>query len=127
MDGPVSVLTPVKLPPGCARLSTRPSPTGSSVLGEAVSLGIVAAATISIKKAGLARSQRDAIIDLLSTFDLPTRLPSDFPREKIFDFLPFDKKFEHGQIRFVLTPKIGSASLSGDVSMKDIRDAVDEL
>jgi 3-dehydroquinate synthetase len=64
---------------------------------------------------------------LLSTFDLPTRLPSDFPREKIFDALPFDKKFERGQIRFVVTPKIGSASLSTDVSMKDIRDAVDEL
>ena len=95
--------------------------------GEAVSLGIVAAATISIKKAGLARSQRDAIIDLLSTFDLPTRLPPDFPREKIFDALPFDKKFERGQIRFVVTPGIGSAQLAGDITMEDIREAVDQL
>jgi 3-dehydroquinate synthase len=95
--------------------------------GEAVSLGIVAAGTISMKKAGLVRSQRDAIIDLLRSFDLPTRLPSDFPREKIFEALPFDKKFEGGQIRFVVTPKIGSASLSSDISAQDIREAVDEL
>src|SRR5438034_9101532 len=33
--------------------------------GEAISLGIVAACTVSIKKAGLSPAQRDAIVDLL--------------------------------------------------------------
>src|SRR5256885_6910096 len=47
--------------------------------GEAVSLGIVAACTVSMKKAGLSKDQRDAVIDLLQRFDLPTRLPEDFP------------------------------------------------
>jgi len=95
--------------------------------GEAVSLGIVAAAAVSASKAGLAISERDGIIDLLSKFDLPTRLPQGFPREKIFDALQLDKKFDRGEIRFVVTPGIGSASLSRDVTMKDIRDAVAKL
>ena len=95
--------------------------------GEAVSLGIVAACAISIKKAGLPRDQRDAIVDLLRRFDLPTHLPANFSREKIFGALPYDKKFEGGKIRFVVTSTIGSAHLSNDVTMEDIREAVDQL
>jgi 3-dehydroquinate synthetase len=95
--------------------------------GEAVSLGTVAALAVSVKKAGLPQNQRDAIVDLLDRFDLPTQLPTDFPREKIFNALKFDKKFERGKIRFVLTPKIGSVYLSRDVTEDDIREAVNEL
>ena len=95
--------------------------------GEAVSLGIVAACAISIKRAGLPRDQRDAIVDLLRRFNLPTQLPRDFPREKIFEALPYDKKFESGNIRFVVTPRIGSAHLSSDVTLDDIREAVASL
>jgi len=95
--------------------------------GEAVSLGIVAACAISIKRAGLPSDQRDAIVDLLRRFNLPTQLPRDFPREKIFEALPYDKKFESGNIRFVVTPRIGSGHLSSDVTLDDIREAIDEL
>ena len=95
--------------------------------GEAISLGMVAAGTISAKKAGLPKDHRDAIVDLLKKFDLPTRLPPSFPREKVLAALLFDKKFERGQIRFVLTSKIGSAHLSSDVTPDDIREAISEL
>jgi 3-dehydroquinate synthase len=95
--------------------------------GEALSLGIVAACAVSIKRAGLPPAQRDAVVDLLQRFDLPTRLPKNFPRNKIVSAVKFDKKFEGGKIRFVVTPKIGWAYLAGDVSMQDIREAIEEL
>ena len=95
--------------------------------GEAISLGIVAACSVSMKKTGLPRDQRNAIVDLLQRFDLPARLPPNFQREKIFQALPYDKKFESGKIRFVVTPRIGSAHLSNEVTMEDIREAVDQL
>jgi len=95
--------------------------------GEALSLGIVAACAVSIKRAGLAPGQRDTVIDLLQRFDLPTRLPKNFPREKIFKALKFDKKFEAGKIRFVVTPRLGAACLRSDVTLEDIHKAVDEL
>jgi 3-dehydroquinate synthase len=95
--------------------------------GDAISLGMVAACEISMKRAGLSKSDRDSIIDLLGKFNLPTKLSKDFPREKIFDALKFDKKFEHGEIRFVVTPEVGSAELSRDVTMEDIRAAVTAL
>jgi 3-dehydroquinate synthase len=95
--------------------------------GEALSIGIVAACAISMKTAGLPREQHDSVVDLLRKFELPTKLPANISRDKIFDALNFDKKFERGEIRFVVTPKIGSAYLSRDVTMDDIRAAVDEL
>jgi 3-dehydroquinate synthase len=95
--------------------------------GEAISVGMVAASAISIKKAGLPPNQRDAIIDLLQRFDLPTRLPPKFPREKIFEALQYDKKFESGKIRFVVTSGIGSAYLSSDVTPEDIREVIASL
>jgi 3-dehydroquinate synthase len=95
--------------------------------GEAISLGIAAACNVSMKRVGLPPDQRDAIVDLLGQFELPTHLPPNFPREKIFEALAFDKKFESGEVRFVVTPRIGSAHLSNDVTMEDMREAVDQL
>jgi 3-dehydroquinate synthase len=95
--------------------------------GEALSLGIVAACAVSIKRAGLLPGQRDAVVELLQRFDLPTRLPKNFPRNKIIDAVKFDKKFQSGKIRFVVTPRIGTAYLTSDVTLQDIREAVAAL
>jgi 3-dehydroquinate synthase len=95
--------------------------------GEALSLGIVAACAVSIKRAGFPPRQRDAVIDLLQRFDLPTCLPKNFPRNKIISAVKFDKKFQSGKIRFVVTPKIGAARVANDVTLDDIREAVDAL
>ena len=95
--------------------------------GEALSLGMVAACAVSIKRAGLSPRQRDAVINLLQRFDFPTRLPKNFPRGKIFKALKFDKKFEAGKIRFVVTPRIGAACLASDITPEDIHEAVEKL
>jgi 3-dehydroquinate synthase len=95
--------------------------------GEAVSLGIVAACTVSMKKAGLPPDQRAAIVDLLGQFGLPTRLPSNFPRKKILDALKFDKKFRRGKVRFVVTPRIGVAYVADNVTLDDVHEAVKQL
>ena len=95
--------------------------------GEALSLGIVAACAVSIKRAGLPPRQRDAVIDLLRRFELPTCLPKNFPRNKIVSAVKFDKKFEGGRIHFVVTPRIGAAYLTTDVMLDDIREAVEAL
>lgn len=92
--------------------------------GEAVALGMVAACAVSRKRYGFPPEQEAAVLDLLRFFNLPTQLPSDFPRDKILEALPLDKKFEGGEIRFVVTPGIGSAQLVSDVTMDDIREAV---
>jgi 3-dehydroquinate synthase len=95
--------------------------------GEALSLGIVVACAVSIKRAGLPPRQRDAVIDVLRRFDLPTCLRKNFPRNKIIRAVKFDKKFQSGKIRFVVTPRIGAVYLTTDVTLQDIREAVAAL
>jgi 3-dehydroquinate synthase len=95
--------------------------------GEALSLGIVAACAISTKKVGLPPDQRDAIVDLLEKFKLPTKLPKNFPRQKIVEAIKFDKKFEAGKVRFIVTPRIGTAYLTADVTFDDIGEVVAQL
>ena len=88
--------------------------------GEAVSLGIVAASEISVRKAGLTEAERDRIVRTLEAFELSVRLPPNFSRERIQDAIRFDKKFTQGEVRFVVVPRIGSARLATDVTMADI-------
>ena len=95
--------------------------------GEALSLGIIAACAISTNKAGLSADQRDAIVDLLGKFKLPIKLPKNFPRQKIVEAIKFDKKFEDGKVRFVVTPRIGTAHVTADVTFDDIREVIAQL
>ena len=92
--------------------------------GEAVSLGIVAACHISVGKAGLSPADRDKVVDALSAFDLPTRLPDDVDRSAIAGAIAGDKKFEGGEVRFVVAEALGAARLVTDVTMEDIAAAI---
>ena len=100
---------------------------GSLLHGEALSLGIVAACEVSARKAGLSEAERGRIISTLQAFQLPTRLPANFPRAQILPALQADKKFERGEVRFVVTPALGSARLTNDVSLAEIGAAIELL
>ena len=95
--------------------------------GDCISIGMVAACAISIKRVGLPSQERDEVVSLLKQFELPTRLPAEVEREKIIATAVRDKKFIDGKIRFVVTPRIGEAHVSNDVTMEDIREAVAAL
>ena len=95
--------------------------------GEAISLGMVAACEISVRKAGLREAERERIVRTLEAFQLPTRLPADFPKENILTAVPLDKKFARGEVRFVVVPTIGSARLVENVTMADIDAAISKL
>jgi 3-dehydroquinate synthase len=95
--------------------------------GDCISIGMVAACAISMKRAVLSANQRDEVVAVLKKFGLPTQLPAEVDREKIIDAIAHDKKFSAGKIRFVVTPKIGEAQVSSDVTMDDIRAAIGEL
>lgn len=97
---------------------------GKLLHGEAISLGMVAAARLSTRRAGLSLGDYARIVDALAARQLPTTLPADFPREKIFESLRRDKKFEQGKIRFVVAHAIGRASVSEEVTLEDLHSAI---
>ena len=100
---------------------------GELLHGEALSLGMIAAAHVSVRRAGLSPREVDEISAALQAHHLPTALPPDFPRAKIFDALPRDKKFVNGRIRFVVAHAIGHASITSEVTMGDLEGAVAAL
>lgn len=102
---------------------------GHFLHGEAISLGMVAAGRLSMRKAGLSADQFAEMLAALRHFHLPTSLDRSLETSAILASLARDKKFEAGQIRFVLTPRLGYAVVSapGQVTWDDIRREVENL
>jgi len=93
---------------------------GTLLHGEAVALGMIAAAHISMKCAGLPSEDFQEIESAIKRFDLPTRLPSELSRRRVLEAISVDKKFVEGKIRFVVTPKLGTAVLVDNITTKDL-------
>ncbi|MDD5349206.1 MAG: 3-dehydroquinate synthase [Chthoniobacteraceae bacterium] len=100
---------------------------GRYLHGEAVALGLVAACRLSVQKAGLAPEEAQRILDALARFRLPMRLPADLSTEDLVAALLKDKKFAQGEVRFVLCPRLGEAFVSKEVTLEEIREAIEAL
>lgn len=100
---------------------------GRFLHGEAISLGLVAAARLSTRLAGLPEADRDRIVACLRAHGLPVRLPADLSREDIVAAMARDKKFEAGKIRFVLLRALGDAFVSDQVTPEHIEEEIEAL
>lgn len=77
--------------------------------GEAISVGIMIAARISLKKAFISKKDIDLISNMLDKFKLPTSC--DLSIEKLMQQIKLDKKREGNNIDFILLNKIGNAQV----------------
>lgn len=99
-------------------------PYGEILHGEAVALGMRAALFLSVKYAGLPESDAARLLSLIHTMGLPLCLPSEIKEETILEKLFRDKKFESGQIRFVLIDSLGHAFVSQSITKEDLKEAI---
>ncbi len=74
--------------------------------GESVAIGMAFSANLSVKKGLLQEHERERILNLLTSFDLPVKNPADPP--DVFDVLLKDKKKEGGSVHFILMKGIGN-------------------
>lgn len=100
---------------------------GQLLHGEAISLGLRAAAWLSVKYSTLDASGAERIISLLRRFDLPVQLTPEFQDDEILRIARMDKKFERGSIRFVLLSSLGSAHVSQNITEEHLRQALAAL
>lgn len=100
---------------------------GEMLHGEAIGLGMMAAAGISCQLAGLPPVARAKIVGLVKRFGLPTKLPEGMTAEAILEHMKHDKKFSEGSIRFVLLRSLGDAFVSNDVTEAHIVNAIKAL
>lgn len=92
--------------------------------GEAVSMGISFAVTLSKHRNLLEPAEANQIIGLLSDFLLPVKLTSD--KEKIREAIKKDKKREGKSIHFILLEKIGKPIIL-DISFEELEAVINDL
>jgi 3-dehydroquinate synthetase len=97
---------------------------GRFLHGEAISLGLVAATRLSMEKSGLPAAEGARILAALRAYNLPTLLDADIADEAVLEAMGRDKKFEAGQVRFVLLRNLGEAFVSDAVTGEDLRRAL---
>ena len=88
--------------------------------GEAVAIGMRVAARLSVEHSGLAITDADRLEALLNSLGLPRRLPPVRVGD-LLDAMRLDKKRRGGDVRWVLTPRVGLANLPRLISGRRIR------
>ena len=94
--------------------------------GEAVSVGMVAAARISEKLGFIATDLVERIIELLKAIGLPVKMEK-VNQNKLWDVLYRDKKIRAGKLNFVLPKNLGDVFLTSEVSSQMIKEIVREM
>jgi len=88
--------------------------------GEAVSIGLVCAARLAVRR-NLCPAQTAAQIEnLLGAMDLPTRVPREISTEAILSAMATDKKRLGSQLRFVLPRTLGDVVIVDHVPPEDV-------
>lgn len=88
--------------------------------GEAVAIGLVAAANLSARL-GFCRPQLQAEIEtVLRSIPLPIRIPPHLDLEQIYEMMGSDKKKAVGKLRFVLLREVGDVFVTHKVEAKDV-------
>lgn len=88
---------------------------GTYLHGEAVAIGLVMAARLSTELGRCTAAEADAVAHTLAAHQLPTRLHTSLPLERMLEAMRRDKKVRGGKLRFVLQEGIGAASTADDV------------
>jgi 3-dehydroquinate synthase len=94
---------------------------GRLLHGEAIALGMLSATEISRHLAGLSDSAAEEIRATIRRFELPMRLPEGITIDRVLETMFTDKKFVNGRIRFVVSPELGQATLSENVTIDDLK------
>lgn len=92
--------------------------------GEAVAIGMVVAARISVLRREMSEAMLERLIGLLTYVGLPTRAPKGVTFKAILHKMEFDKKHRYQQRRFVLLQGLGSAYVAEDVSDEVLKNAL---
>jgi len=88
--------------------------------GEAVAMGLAAAADLSVRLGHCDRHLKDRIDLALKKVGLPSRIPATLSPELLLDAMSLDKKRLAQSFRIVLPVKIGQVFIANDVGAEDI-------
>jgi 3-dehydroquinate synthase len=90
--------------------------------GEAVAIGMCAAADIAVKMGIFDKHGSSLLKDLVKTYNLPESVPEDINVSDIINAMKIDKKVKAGRPRFILPESIGNVRIEEDVDGETIKE-----
>ncbi len=93
--------------------------------GEAVSIGMVMAASMAERMGMLSQDDKTDITRLLESVNLPTKKP-DLNSNDFLESMKRDKKVQDGEIRLILLESIGRAAIINDYSNEILMETISE-
>ena len=91
--------------------------------GEAVAIGMRIASALSVREAKLSERSRERLLAMLDALKLPKRMPP-LALQDVLEAMKLDKKRARDGIRWVLTPRVGHASVPRLISGRLVRTAL---
>jgi len=92
--------------------------------GEAVSIGMVAAADMAVRMKIMRRQEAGRIKELVELYNLPAIVPEDLNPGDLISAMTIDKKAKAGRLNFVLPESIGAVRIEEDVDKKLIKEVL---
>lgn len=101
---------------------------GKLLHGEAISIGMVMAARLSVEFSGLPREDCQRIEKLLEQLNLPVSLEGlDLKSEDMIKAMSMDKKVVDGELRFIVADQMGAVRVAADVSISALEKTLSEF
>jgi 3-dehydroquinate synthase len=95
--------------------------------GQAVAIGMVAAAHTAVRLGLFAPAEAERQRALIERAGLPTRIPDGLAATELLDRMRSDKKVLGGRLRFVLPQRIGAVTIRDDVPEELVLDVLRAL
>jgi 3-dehydroquinate synthase len=91
--------------------------------GEAVAFGLIIESKLALQQTLLTKKQCDEIVNYINAI-FPKQKLSVKTKQLLFEYLKHDKKNNNGAIGFALPQSIGSFKLSFNITVNNIKDAL---
>jgi 3-dehydroquinate synthetase len=95
--------------------------------GEAVAIGLVAAAHLSYALGHSSGALQPRIEIALHKAHLPRRVPAGLPAAALYEAMGSDKKKVSGKLRFILPREVGDVFVANDVPRQAVIDTLEAL
>lgn len=99
---------------------------GSWLHGEAVGVGMLLAADLSLQLGDIGQNDVHRVENLISRAGLPTRAPAKLDSARFLELMSVDKKVMDGRMRLILLRAIGKAYVADNVDADGIQRTIDE-
>ena len=93
--------------------------------GEAVAIGMVAAAKLAVRAGLLDKKDIKPIRDIVLLYELPVDIPNDLAIDEIISAMEIDKKVKAGKLSFILPESIGRVKIVEDVDRAMIKEVLE--